>query len=416
MLIVDFEYRSNVLCKNAKTNKSVEMNKYLMNLVVLVWFWPGNLSVAVAQPSNALNSTLSIEEQRLTKAQQIMPEVFQPLTQRLSMFEQHIAKARNFTALTQVVIRHAGGLWKDAILWFDASQRYDDRPLYWARIQMTKLLKQSPSFLQLLPMQQQKILWLLELLSRGQNDVKFNKGAKKKILITGFDPFLLDRNIRQSNPSGVAALALDDLLLSRDGISAEIETLIFPVRFADFDQGIVEILLAPYYQKVDMVVTISMGRSGFDLERFPGLRRSAKASDNLNIKTGASPDKPKVPLLKGKSLDGPEFVELSLPVAKMIKVQRPFKVNDNRKVLTLSGKVEAQSLSALADKISVAGSGGGYLSNEISYRSILLREQLNPLLPVGHLHTPKFIGFAPKTSAQIVKQIKQILTEAIDGI
>jgi pyrrolidone-carboxylate peptidase len=299
---------------------------------------------------------------------------------------------------------------------FKDSGDFDDRVLYWSRLEMSKLVKLSPVYASLLPTQQQDILWKLELLTRGQQDIKFDKGTNKKILVTGFDPFFLDRNIDQSNPSGVAALALDDLVINFEGKSAEIETLIVPVRFADFDQGMIEALLSPYYDQVDMIVTISMGRENFDLERFPGLRRSAKAPDNANIYTGADQKTPLVPQLNGKPLTSPEFVEFSLPVAAMQKAVGHYKINDNKNITTLTGNRTANNLAELATETSVQGSGGGYLSNEISYRSIVLRNKLNVNLPVGHIHTPRIKAFEPETSKKVVEQIKQMLSFALTEI
>ena len=353
---------------------------------------------------------LSVEENRLDKAKQVMPTIFTPLAADLKNFSLQINQAENLTALTQHVLRYGTKLWQQSVMQFKESNHFDDRVLYWARLEMSKLVKLSPVYSSLIPTQQQDILWKLELLTRGQLDIKFDKSTDKKILITGFDPFFLDRNIDQSNPSGVAALALDDLVINFEGKSAEIETLIVPVRFADFDQGMIEELLAPYYDQVDMIVTISMGRENFDLERFPGLRRSAKAPDNANIYTGANQESPLVPLLNGKPLTSPEFVEFSLPVAAMQKALGDYKINDKKKITTLSGKRTAESLGQLATETSVQGSGGGYLSNEVSYRSIMLRNKLNASLPVGHIHTPRIKAFEPEISKKIVEQIKQMLS------
>jgi len=356
----------------------------------------------------------TVEEQRLSKAKAAMPNALSIHHARISELEEQLGKARNYTALMQLVIRHGPALWKEAIQAFKTAGDYDDRPLYWSRLKMKSALRQAPAFSNLLPDQQEALIWAFELYSRGQRDVKFDKDADIKILLTGFDPFHLDRSIRQSNPSGVAAQELDDLFLSIDGKKIEIETLIFPVRFADFDKGMVEELLTPYYRNsaVDMIFTVSMGRDDFDLEHFPGLRRSSFAPDNLNVHTGAKPDGPLIPMLNGKQLNGPEFLKFSLPVKAMLEVQVPFKVNDNRKVTTLSKTYYPKRLSELKNETSVRGSGGGYLSNEISYRSLLLREQYNPLMAVGHIHTPKFVGFEPEKSEKIVKQIKNMIIKA----
>ncbi len=365
------------------------------------------------------NTALTVEELRIDKAQQLMPTVTSRLTTRVEKFSSQLSKANNYTVLTQLTMRHAKALWLEAKTSFRQLNDFDDRPLYWARLQMSKALRSSKAFAQLFANQQQKLLWTLELQSRGQMDIKFDKKADKKILLTGFDPFFLDRHIDQSNPSGVVALSLDDLVVSMEGQTAEIEVLIIPVRFRDFDQGMIEELLSPYIQdkSVDMVLTVSMGRENFDLERYPALRRSANAPDNINVLTGATKTNPLVPMLKSSTLLGPEFVEFSLPIMAMKKGEGKYIVNDNRNVSTLSGGAfNAQALADITKQTSVSGSGGGYLSNEISYRSILLRNKFNSSLPVGHIHTPKISAFDKQALSDIVKQTKSIITQGVAAL
>jgi pyrrolidone-carboxylate peptidase len=345
-----------------------------------------------------------------------MPDVALRLSARVDEFTQQVNQATNYTVLTQLVIRHGTGLWLDAKTSFNQLNDVDDRPLYWARIQMSKALRSSKTFAELFSNQQEKLLWSLELISRGQMDIKFDKNTDKKILLTGFDPFFLDKHIDQSNPSGVVALSLDDIVVSMEGQTAEIEVLIVPVRFADFDQGMIEELLKPYIadKSVDMVLTVSMGRENFDLERYPALRRSANAPDNLNILTGATKSNPLVPKLHNTELRGPEFVEFSLPISSMLKGSGKYQVNDNRKVSTLSGGTfNGQALVDLIKQTSVSGSGGGYLSNEISYRSILLRDQFNLTLPVGHIHTPRIKAYDQQALTDIINQTKNIITQGV---
>lgn len=377
------------------------------------------LSLSMSFVSHAKNeplSALTIEEQRIERALESIPNVSTRLKPRVDAFTEQLTKASNYTVLTQLTTRHGSGLWRDAKQAFNQLNDYDDRPLYWARLQMSKALRSSKAFVNLLASQRQKLLWTLELQSRGQADIAFDKKTNKKILLTGFDPFFLDRHIDQSNPSGVVALSLDDLVLSINGKTAEIEVLIVPVRFRDFDQGMIEELLTPYIQdqSVDMVLTVSMGRENFDLERYPALRRSAKAPDNLNVLTGATKTNPLVPKLTSATLLGPEFVEFSLPITAMQKGEGNYLVNDNRKVSTLSGgEFNAQALANIVKQTSVSGSGGGYLSNEISYRSIVLRDSFNPTLPVGHIHTPRIKAFDQKVLIDIVNQSKNIITQGV---
>jgi len=356
--------------------------------------------------------SLTIEELRIEKASHTMPDVVDRLQKHITQTRLLLSKAKTFSMLSNTIEQQAHSLWKTALISYAEHTDFDDRPLYWARLQMSRQLRKNDLFQQLASAQQENLLWQLELLTRGQNDVTFDKKTNKKVLLTGFDPFFLDRNIEQSNPSGTVALALDNLVINNGNQSVEIESLIVPVRFADFDKGMIEQLLTPWLKEkqIDMIITVSMGRDDFDLERFPGLRRSAKAPDNLNVFTGATAEHPQIPLLNGKPLQGPEFIEFSLPASKMQKASGNFTVNDNRKVTTTEKKFSPDNVAQLSQQISVQGSGGGYLSNEISYRSLLLRDKYNKNLAVGHVHTPRFKGFKPKKTEQIIEQIKNMIT------
>ena len=295
-------------------------------------------------------------------------------------------------------------------------QALDDRPLYWRRLLEKREFRKHCAAANLC----EQVLHVFERASRGATDLRFRAAADLRILISGFDPFGLDNHVNQSNPSGVAALTLDDRLLSANGKTAEVQSVLFPVRFADFDEGMVEEIFEPFVndpangQAPDLLITISMGRSDFDLERFPGRRRSATAPDNLRVKTGASATTPLVPLLHGRPLNGPEFVEFSLPAAQMRSVQAPYRVNDNRGVATLeNGRFAAQSLAQLAGQTSVSGSGGGYLSNEISYRTVRLVQLHDRDIAVGHIHTPRIEAFDQAAINAITNQIHAMLRDLV---
>jgi len=196
----------------------------------------------------------------------------------------------------------------------------------------------------------------------------------------------------------------------------EINAAVFPVRYPDFDAGVLEQWLTPHLTSggLDLFVSVSMGRDQFDLERFPGRRRSSSALGNLQEHTGGTAASPKPGLLDGKPLQGPEFVEFSLPAAVMQQAQGEFEIRDNHRVSTLEGGAfEAVSLAALHGQTAVQGSGGGYLSNEISYRSIRLANELGVALPMGHIHTPKIAGQAPETVSLIIKQVERMLLLAV---
>ena len=369
----------------------------------------------IASSFAALSNPLTVEEQRINKAQLAMPNVLKAFTPQISSFEQQFKELNNFKSAKTLVQRFSFELWENAKQRIINTNNYDDRALYWARLLSSKVIRTTSPKFSITQAQLNTLLTLLEEGSRGRTDLTFSSGSTKKILLTGFDPFLLDRNINQSNPSGVAALLLDGQVINYNGISAEINTVMVPVRYEDFDQGIIESLLAPYYalNNVDMVVTVSMGRTEFDLEHFPGKRRSVTAPDNANIVYGGTQTNPVIPKLNGRPLPGNEFVEFSLPVSYMQQAKGPYKVIDNREVTTLEKTYKAPSYGELKNSIAVNGGGGGYLSNEISYRSIRLRDALNSSIPTGHIHTPRIQQFEPETEAKIVKQIKAMLEHSL---
>jgi pyrrolidone-carboxylate peptidase len=373
--------------------------------------------------STTYASQLTVEELRIESATTKMPEVINTFTDNIEEFRQAWEKADNYQDAKNIATLHAQKLWLDAKSKVQSASTLDDRPLYWSRLLATKVIRSTALSFELSTLQTHTLIALFEQGSRGRMDLEYTQSTNKKILLTGFDPFLLDRNINQSNPSGIAALKLDGQVITYKGITAEINTVMIPVRYKDFDEGTIESLLAPYYalNNVDMIITVSMGRKEFDLERFPGKRRSVTAPDNLNILSGGSKEAPIISKLHNRPLPGEEFVLFSLPIAQMQLAKGPYKVIDNHKVTSIDKSltpkdIEPHTLSQLNGHIAVSGSGGGYLSNEISYRSIRLRDQLNSTIPTGHIHTPRIQQFEPEIEEKIVKQIQAMLELSLEAI
>ncbi|KGJ94922.1 hypothetical protein [Colwellia psychrerythraea] len=377
------------------------------------------LSYSMASQSN---TQLTIEELRVEKAQQVMPILTTYFD--WSDFNGQWSNITDYAVAKRAMRQLGDELWQYSKQQAQSGKVVDDRPLYWTRLSIHSFVKSTKhNFTQ---SELESLLEVFEKSSRGYSDLAYKKRTNKRILLTGFDPFLLDRNIEQSNPSGLAALLFDGLVieyqLGNKIFTAEINTAMVPVRYEDFDQGEIERLLAPFYalNSVDMIATISMGRSDFDLEHFPGLRRSATAPDNVNVYTGANKTNPLVPNLLSSPLNGDEFVLFSLPFKSMMQAKGAYKINDNRGVTILTdGKakdITVNSLTELTDKVSVQGGGGGYLSNEISYRSIVLRNKLGSIIPTGHIHTPRINGFDEKTNQAIIAQIEAMLVQALKEI
>lgn len=369
------------------------------------------LLLALAQTAVAAEPAADVEEARLAQ----WPAAELPVWRaELGTFSAALMVSHDEAALLNLAATTGAMLWQKAVRSVQQAAPFDDRPLYWTRLAGQQLLRERAATLALPSTTSQRLWQAFEDASRGLTDQAYPETGER-VFLTGFDPFRLDNDRRQSNPSGLAALALDGKVLVLGARRIQIETVLIPVRFADFDQGLIERVLTPVLTDPQMrlVSTISMGRSGFDLERFPGRRRSADAFDNRNIKTGGTAMQPVLPRWQGSALDGPEFVEFSLPADKMRQVQQPFSVTDNGQVTTLAGAMTARTLAQLQFHTAVNGSGGGYLSNEISYRSIRLRDALGVTLPVGHIHTPAVRGYDAKTERQIVEQIEAMLRAAL---
>lgn len=275
--------------------------------------------------------------------------------------------------------------------------RFDDRPLYWARLLLLRRLRSVGP-----------VPAAAEGRSRGL-PLRWPKDDPA-LLLTGFDPYRLDRCLGQSNPSGLAVLALHGTRIA----GVRVVGAILPVRFRDFDAGLVEAALAPALRRRPrLVVTASMGRDGFDLERFPGRRRSAATPDNEQATSSALPHQPLPPV----GLDGPEFLEFTLPAAAMAAVPGHWPVRDNRRVATVGGgSMTAASLAQLDGHVAVAGSGGGYLSNEVAYRSRLLQTRLGLDFPLGHVHLPAVTGHDPGIERDVVDQLRRLLAAAVEAL
>ena len=345
-------------------------------------------------------------------------------------FTRDLRGATNLQRVRRVVRRHGRKLWQEATTRANLSTaNTDDRPLYWSRLQLARALRQWQPRFQLSAIQRESLLDLLEQSSRGMDTATFrNRPDEKKILISGFDPFGLNNNIRRGNPSGAAALALDGKTISAGGISAQIQAVIFPVRFADFNAGIVESFFRPFLASnnlVDMIMTISMGGSTeFEVEEFAGRRRSAGSSTgNLGQTGGGTQTSPTVP--PGVQA-GPEFLRTTLPAQPIrggLGRTTPLAGETEVTEIPQGGTQAARRTSGpTSGSMAVAGSGGGYLSNEIFYQSSLLRTNLGATVPVGHLHTPSLKAPLDNSVAiqqfnshrdAIVQQVEQILESTL---
>jgi pyrrolidone-carboxylate peptidase len=369
---------------------SLSVRLGVLGLALLAGFTaPISASAAEAAPSP------TVEEQRLDRAvprEILRRSGFDTVAPRLA---RALDEARSYAQARRVVAQEGARLWRRAV---DRAQgrgpaggdlsRDDDRPLYWARLGMTREVRAWEPEFNLTDGQRAALLDELERTSRGQTAIGYPQGkGLKRILVTGFDPFTLDRDIRISNPSGATALALDGTVIDTAQGPARIETAVFPVRWRDFTEGTVERTLRPHLKKVDLFATVSQGRVGrFDVERTNGAWRGGFA-DNDNIGRTET-----IPVTDPASQ--PQWTTTTLPYRAIIAAGTGrFPVYDNTGVTEIpAGGTEpvVRPEGPTPGSTARAGGGGDYLSNEIAYRATLLRDRLglHDVLPGGHVHTP----------------------------
>ncbi|MFI7293520.1 pyroglutamyl peptidase [Streptomyces sp. NPDC050121] len=383
----------------------------------------------------------TVEEQRLDRA------VPQEILERSGFdtvapgFTRALDAAHSYAEARRVVARQGAALWRRAV---DRAQgrgpddgdlsRDDDRPLYWARLGMTREVRTwEPKFV-LTAAQRVALLGRLEQTSRGQTDIRYpapqqhGKGLKR-VLVTGFDPFTLDRDIRISNPSGATALALDGTVIRTADGPARVETAVFPVRWQDFAEGTVERALRPHLPQVDLFTTVSQGRVGrFDVERTNGAWRGGFADNDAIGRTETIP--------VADPASQPQWTTTTLPYTAIVAADTGrFPVYDNTSVTEIPAGGTAPVVrpdGPTAGSTARAGGGGDYLSNEIAYRATLLRDRLglHDRLPGGHVHTPVLQFAADNTDPttgtvtdpefvrnrlDIIAQARAILTTAINA-
>ncbi|MFE1541936.1 pyroglutamyl peptidase [Streptomyces microflavus] len=363
--------------------------------VTLLLVLAGSALPAAASPADTDPGTAqpTVEEQRLDRAapQEILRgSGFDALAPR---FAHALEGSRSYAQAERAVTRHASALWRRAV---DRAQgrgtvtgdlsRGDDRPLYWARLALSRELRAWTPRFGLDDRRRKALHTALETSSRGQDGIRYPGRQVKRVLVTGFDPFTLDRDVRIGNPSGASALALDGTLVQTAQGPARIEAVVFPVRWTDFAEGAVERALARQLPHLDLFTTISQGRQGrFDVERTNGAWRGG-FPDNENLaRTGT------VPVTDPASQ--PQWTSTTLPYRQLTEANTGrFPVYDNTSVTEIpAGTTQpvTRPEGPTPGSMARAGGGGDYLSNEIAYRVTLLRDRLGlSKLPGGHLHTP----------------------------
>jgi pyrrolidone-carboxylate peptidase len=332
-------------------------------------------------------------------------------------------RSRTFGAARTAADRTGRQLWNAATAAARAGPS-DDRPLYWARVQLTRTIRQAQPQFRLTEDQRTTLIDTFDRASRGMTTAQFHgPTGVKRIVISGFDPFGLDREdygeTRATNPSGAAALALDGRTLTNGAFRGTVESVVFPVTFAAFDASMVENFFRPFLggpRHADMIMTISMGGSAeYKVEQYAGRTRGAGVPDNRYV----TPSRPGAP--PGMAA-GPEFIKGMLPGSVRGALGRTAPTSAETTVVEIpAGKTSAitSTRGPTRGSTAVSGSGGAYLSNEIFYRVGLLQLVEGTHIPFGHLHVPMLSptvsGYAA-TRDQIVHRVEQILTATLPDL
>ncbi|MEU3570556.1 pyroglutamyl peptidase [Kitasatospora sp. NPDC036755] len=369
---------------------------------LLALLTPAAAQAAPADCRTSASVPLDAEQARLQDARTAGFTERSGLGELLGAFPAALCAARNARQAERVVDTWGRTLWQAGV---DRAQgrrpsgdlpALDDRPLYWTRLAMTvRLARWQPRF----DVDRAALRTRFEDASRGLDDGFEAAPGVRRIFVSGFDPFGLDTEARRANPSGAAVLRLHGQRITlADGSTAEVRAVVLPVRYGDFDRGIVERAFTPHLrpgrQAADLITSISQGYPGkFTLEEWAGRARSADpATDNTAALSGGTTEHPvDAPGLGA----GPQFVRTTLPTGAMTAVQQPFPVLVNAFVTEIPAGATAPVFrpdGPTPGSRAVSGGGGGYLSNEVAYRSNRLRTLLAPELPGGHLHTPVLTG------------------------
>ncbi|WP_046468230.1 pyroglutamyl peptidase [Allosalinactinospora lopnorensis] len=342
------------------------------------------------------------------------------------LFSADLASAGDLAEAARVVTSHGRRLWTEAV----RQETADDRPLYWARLTLSARLRSWRPAFDLGDEERRSLLTRLEHASRGHEDLVFPPDDRLlRVIVTGFDPDRLDEDIRRSNPSGASALALDGATFDISGYTAVVRTAVFPVRWRDFSDGIVERTLFPQYTApaaaVDAVITLGEGsKAEFGLDAYSGAWRGDAPDNERHHAPGPIPipgDLPP-PFLR------PQWSPSTLPRQAIVeRAGGRFPIHQITEVTEIPAGHEAPVVRAQGPTSgSQARAGGNYFSNEIAYRNTRLRDATGRTIPAGHIHTPTLelgaenpvaLSCRPfeRDRADILDQLRAIIAVALEG-
>ncbi len=333
-------------------------------------------------------------------------------------------------------------LWAEATA-FTLDGGADDRILYWARLRMAAVLKGHPRLLKN-SQEQAEVVRYFEETTRGFAQATFANATTgaMKILLVGFDPYALGgAGVTNSNSGGMVALGMHGKSITEGDATGHINSVILPIRYRDFDDGMVERLFSPFLYgntTVDMIVAVNMngGHGMFSLARFAARARTGGFPDNADRKSvGAI----------GAGTGWNEFYQTSLPVQEMMQgeigrtPQQIFFYDQSYRLIDPTGVplehgragIDAGAINSDLNEslplggTAVAGSAGSYLPNEFFYRLARLRAQPpgtepSPNVRLGYLGIPSVnvsaVTGGVLSRSQIMNELEEALKRALAGL
>lgn len=354
------------------------------------------------------------------------------------------------TALTGLVNTYSAHILNRAFeLAKESNDCHDDRLLYWTRLEMAKLFKSHDYLIQSFS-DRNELLQKFEIQSRNLHltpaDFSSAAAGDKKILVLGFDPFIQDPlgDMFPGNAAGAAALQLHKQTLTKSGSSGYILSAILPVRYSDFDAGIIDFFIYGFLQsgQVDMILSISTDGSSkndyrFDVQRFATLERGYKddnASDQGRTPVFYEPNAQNTDIVRVVDKTTlPKHLETTLPISSMVPLPNKWKEGKGifNQSYTPDGaparpKDNGGAVNTSTDPVPAAsddlkqGSNGNFLFNETFYRIAHIREKLNSNVPTGHIQIPtvqqtgKDIDLSD--TQDMIDDLVKIIKEAITGL
>jgi pyrrolidone-carboxylate peptidase len=367
---------------------------------------------------------LTAEEQRLSGSvgpQLVQEGGFAPLVED---FRSALCATDSAAGAALAVAGAGEGLWRAAV---DRAQgrragtgvldELDDRPLYWARLQMSAALRQwAPVF----EVDRDTLHRTLSHTSRGVRSMTAKPGTRTA-LISGFDPFGFEEDLRLSNPAGSAALRLDGQVIETKDGPVTVEAALFPVGWKDFDEGVVEAAFGPSLtspgNRLSTMMTISQG-AGFTVEQWAAGWRSGQDDNNDLAASGP------IPAATGWAQDPSTLIETTLPREAMTTVHTgPRRVSLNKLYCywpagTAPGSADSDcrfdGQPPQPGDNGAMGSGGAFLSNESMFRANRLRLGLGAAdVSGGHLHVPA-VGVPGDPAVVTDEMTKTVRREIVD--